>query len=195
MNATATTTPSASASDSAATRHDAATAKSAGTYSRLVAIASWPVVGWIGYVFLGSLPYKFTGHPDTQHIFSTIGDWLGGFLGTGIGDAFTRFGGVAVGSVELLTTLVLLAPIALWLLGKVLGRRVGPSRAALHTVGGAMAATIMAGAAFFHLASPLGVVVLHEGQSDGGSLFYAAVSILVLGTVLAAANGRLLPRR
>jgi hypothetical protein len=46
----------------------------------------------------------------------------------------------------------------------------------------------MTGAAFFHLATPLGIEVLHNGQSDGGSLFYAAVSILVLGLVLAAIN-------
>ena len=175
-------------------RHDGTSGTTAGTYERVVAIASWPIVAWTSYVFLGSLPYKFTNHPDTQHIFETIGGWLGGFLGTGIGDAFARFGGYAVGSAELATTLVLLAPIALWLIGKALGRRVGPSRATLHAVGGAAAALIMAGAVFFHLASPLGVVVLHEGQSDGGSLFFAAASILVLGSVLAVANGRLVGR-
>jgi len=38
----------------------------------------------------------------------------------------------------------------------------------------------MSGAVFFHLATPLGIEVLHNGVSDGGSLFYAAVSILVL---------------
>ncbi len=46
----------------------------------------------------------------------------------------------------------------------------------------------MTGAAFFHLVTPLGIEVLHEGKSDGGSLFYAAVSILILGIVLAALN-------
>ena len=46
----------------------------------------------------------------------------------------------------------------------------------------------MAGAVFFHLFTPLGIEVLHEGQSDGGSLFYAAVSILVLGIVLFLIN-------
>ena len=51
-----------------------------------------------------------------------------------------------------------------------------------------MASAVMAGAVFFHLASPLGVEVLHEGQSDGGSLFYAALSILILGLVLFAIN-------
>ena len=50
--------------------------------------------------------------------------------------------------------------------------------------GGLMASAVMAGAVFFHLVSPLGIEVLHNGESDGGSLFYAAVSILVLGFVL-----------
>jgi hypothetical protein len=51
-----------------------------------------------------------------------------------------------------------------------------------------MASAVMAGAVFFHLFTPLGIEVLHEGQSDGGSLFYAAVSILVLGIVLFLIN-------
>ena len=162
--------------------------------SRLAAVASWPIAAWTGYVFLGSLPYKFTGHPDTQHIFATIGDWLGGFLGGGVGAAFARFGAYGVGSLELVTSLALLAPIALWLVGKAVGRRVGPSRAALHAAAGLAASALMLGAMFFHLASPLGVVVLHEGQSDGGSLFFAATSIAVLGLVLFAINRRAIER-
>jgi len=31
-----------------------------------------PMAAWLAMVFLGSLPYKFTNHPDTQHIFGTI---------------------------------------------------------------------------------------------------------------------------
>jgi len=46
----------------------------------------------------------------------------------------------------------------------------------------------MAGAVFFHLFTPLGIEVLHQGKSDGGSLFYAAVSILVLGIVMVIIN-------
>lgn len=42
----------------------------------------------------------------------------------------------------------------------------------------------MAGTVFFHLFTPLGIEVLHEGKSDGGTLFYSAVSILILGAVL-----------
>lgn len=151
-------------------------------------IASWAIALWMCYVFLGSLPYKFTSHPDTQHIFSTIGNWIGGFLGTGIGDLFTRFGAFAVGGFELLTSIVLLLPALLWVVSKLSGSFFGITRRRFHMIGGLMASAVMAGAVFFHLASPLGVEVLHNGQSDGGSLFYAATSILVLGIVLFAIN-------
>ena len=39
-------------------------------------IISWIIALWAAKVFLFSLPYKFSGHPDTQHIFGTIGEWL-----------------------------------------------------------------------------------------------------------------------
>ena len=52
-----------------------------------------------------------------------------------------------------------------------------------------LSAGVMAGAMFFHLVTPLGIEVLHNGVSDGGSLFYAAVSIFVLGLTSAALNG------
>jgi len=57
-----------------------------------------------------------------------------------------------------------------------------------YVVGGLLSSAIMSGAAFFHLVTPLGVEVLHQGKSDGGSLFYAAVSILLLGLLLAFIN-------
>ena len=171
------------------------------------ALLSWPIVGWMCFVFLGSLPYKFSGHPDTQHIFGTIGDWIGGFFGTGIGSLFRDVGPYLVGGFELLTSLILLAPLPLWLLWKARsgkrpdgdrtpgtngqgggGTRFGDTRRRLHALGGLMGSAVMSGAVFFHLVSPLGVEVLHEGESDGGSLFYAAVSILVLGVVLFALN-------
>lgn len=152
------------------------------------AAISWPIVLWMCYVFLGSLPYKFTKHPDTQHIFGTIGDWLGTFLGSGIGNLFKEFGSYVIGGFELLTALVLLLPALLWVISRLNGSFFGVTRRRFHMIGGLMASAVMAGAVFFHLVSPLGIEVLHEGQSDGGSLFYAAVSILILGLVLFALN-------
>lgn len=155
---------------------------------KAIAIASWAIVAWICYIFLGSLPYKFTLHPDTQHIFNTIGDWLGTFLGTSVGSLFSQFGSYVVGSVELLTSLVLLAPILLWLKSLATKQAFGNARIRCHQIGGLMASLVMSGAVFFHLATPLGVEVLHQGKSDGGSLFKAAVSILILGIVLFVIN-------
>lgn len=163
-------------------RHSKSVCDSVMKYLRPV--LSWLAVLWMCYVFLSSLPYKFTRHPDTQHIFGTIGDWLGTFLGTGIGSAFREFGAYVIGSFELLTSIVLLLPALLWVISKLNGSFFGVTRRRFHMIGGLMASAVMAGAVFFHLVSPLGIEVQHNGQNDGGSLFYAAVSILVLGIVL-----------
>ena len=157
---------------------------------RVLPIFSWIVVAWVSKVFLLSLPYKFTLHPDTQHIFGTIGAWMSGLIGDTIGTLFANYGSYAVGSVELITTLILLSPLVFWVLKKTKLLQCVPSRSLMHAIGGLMAAGVMGGAAFFHLFTPLGIEVIHEGQSDGGSLFYAAVSILVLGFVLFITNYR-----
>ncbi|MFK7994224.1 MAG: hypothetical protein AB8B87_08800 [Granulosicoccus sp.] len=155
---------------------------------QLRAIISWPIVLWICYIFLGSLPYKFTSHPDTQHIFGTIGDWIGTFAGAGPGNLFKEFGAFATGGVELLTCIILLLPALLWIVSKMTKSFFGITRRRFHVIGGLMASVVMAGAVFFHLFSPLGIKVLHNGESDGGSLFYAATSILILGLVLVVIN-------
>lgn len=157
-------------------------------HSPIVSVLSWAIVLWILYVFLSSLPYKFTLHPDTQHIFGTIGAWLGGFLGDGIGNAFSAYGSYAVGGFELLTALVLVVPAISWVVTIATRGDMGRGRGFWHAIGGLMATGVMCGAVFFHLFTPLGIEVLHNGQSDGGSLFKAAVSILVLGLVLFVLN-------
>ena len=152
------------------------------------AAVSWAIALWACYVFLASLPYKFTRHPDTQHIFGTIGAWLEGVLGRAVGRWFADFGPFVVGGFELLTSIVLLLPALLWVVAKIRAAENAGARAKCHCIGGLMAAAVMSGAVFFHLFTPLGVEVLHQGQSDGGSLFYAAVSILALGLVMFALN-------
>lgn len=152
------------------------------------AVVSWLIAAWMCYIFLASLPYKFTKHPDTQHIFGTIGDWLGTFLGSAIGNLFKEFGSYVIGGFELLTSIVLLLPALLWVISRLNGSFFGITRRRFHMFGGLMASAVMAGAVFFHLVSPLGIEVLHQGESDGGSLFYAAVSILILGLVMFAIN-------
>ena len=154
----------------------------------VIAVISWLMVLWMCKVFLFSLPYKFTGHPDTQYIFGTIGAWMSGILGNAIGDLFTNIGAIGVGTFELLTSIVLLLPALLWILAKAGIGKATDQRAKFHRIGGAMAAMVMAGAVFFHLFTPLGIEVLHQGKSDGGSLFYAAVSILVCGVIMFVIN-------
>ena len=161
--------------------------------NRIIAIVSWAMAIWACYIFLGSLPYKFTNHPDTQHIFGTIGTWMSDVFSQGLGSLFTSVGPYGVGAFELATSIVLLLPAILWVLPKI---GIGEARsvcAKYHSIGGAMAAVVMAGAVFFHLFTPLGIEVLHQGKSDGGSLFYSAVSILIFGIILFVMNRKLEP--
>ena len=157
---------------------------------RVLPIFSWVVVLWVAKVFVLSLPYKFTLHPDTQHIFGTIGVWMQGLFGNPIGTLFANYGSYVVGTVELITSIVLLIPALFWVLKKIGLLSCTPSRSLMHAIGGLMAFGVMTGAAFFHLFTPLGIEVIHEGQSDGGSLFFAAVSIVILGFILFVTNYR-----
>lgn len=161
------------------------------TKKRIYVVASWLIVLWISKVFLTSIPYKFTAHSDTVHIFSTIGAWMSNTLSSGLGNIFSKYEAIVVGSAELITSLVLLSPLVFLLKEKITGRNNSAIRAKLHAVGGLVASGIMAGAVFFHLYTPLGVEVLHEGKSDGGSLFMAAFSIVILGFVLFIVNCKL----
>ncbi|MFT6985576.1 MAG: hypothetical protein ACJAT7_001386 [Psychromonas sp.] len=153
-------------------------------------VVSWLIVLWVSKVFLFSLPHKFSLHPDTQHIFGIIGQWMTGILTVDIGTWFSNYGSYAVGSFELIVSMILLLPALLWLLTKVnLLRRV-PNQFLMHAAGGLLAVFVMSGAVFFHLLTPLGIEVVHEGQSDHGSLFYAATSIVFLGLILFVINIR-----
>ena len=111
-----------------------------------------------------------------------------GIFGEGIGNGFIQYGAYAVGTVELITTIILLSPAVFWILKRTNVMSSVPSQHLIHAFGGIMASGVMAGAVFFHLFTPLGIEVIHEGKSDHGSLFYAAVSILVLGGGLFVMN-------
>jgi uncharacterized membrane protein YphA (DoxX/SURF4 family) len=102
-------------------------------------------------ILLQTLHFKFSGHPDAIHIFSTIGM-----------EPWGRFG---VGIVELITGILFFLP-KYW------------KFAAISTFG------LMVGAIGFHLFTPLGIVVSHGGQSDGGKLFAMAVVALLFSAIL-----------
>ncbi len=149
-------------------------------------ILSWICVAVITFVFLSSIPYKFSGAPETQHIFSTIGLWLAGFLGETVGTLFSQFGAYVIGSFELLTSILLLLPILFLLFKRKKSGQAGSgsTRRSLHAVGGLAASALMGGAVFFHLFSKLGINV----NNDNGSLFYSAVLVFFLGILLFLLN-------
>src|SRR3954452_2961600 len=100
----------------------------------------WLLAGWIAYIYLWYLQYKFLGHPGSVDLFTTLTDWLG-FHGH---EKAMRIG---TGTAEVAASILLLIP-------------------ATQVVGGAAAIAIMTGAIFFHLVSPLGI----DPYSDGGHL-------------------------
>lgn len=125
---------------------------------------------FIAFVFLQSLPFKFSNSLETQHIFSTLGDWSG-IVWFGI------YGGYLIGIVELIASLLLIAPLLVSL------RRKNTSHLLmkLHSVGALLALGIMTGAIYFHLFTPLGIIMPHfdpltglQIGDDSGILFMMA---------------------
>jgi len=118
---------------------------------------------YICFVFLQSLFFKFAGSEETVIIFATIGAWMSGisFLEP-IAGAFTRYGGYAVGAVELVASVLLLIPRT-------------------RAWGALIGIVVISGAIFFHLFTPLGVVRVVDaaGNTDGGVLFYMACGVWV----------------
>lgn len=162
-----------------------------GKGSMTVAGISWIIALWTLFVFVPTLPLKFSLTPMTQTIFGKVGTWTSGVFGSGIGDAFAAKGSYVIGSYELLTSIVLIIPAIAWVFSKPSGGSDGRGRAVWYALGGLMATAVIIGAAFFHLFTPLGTTVaFDDGTTDGGSLFKMAVSIAILGVVLFILNRR-----
>lgn len=122
----------------------------------------------IAFVFLQSLPFKFTNSLETQHIFGTLGEW------SGI-DWFGSYGGYMVGAAELIAAILLFT--------------------SLRALGALLALGIMSGAIFFHLFTPLGIVMPHfdpetalQIGDDSGILFMMACATWVCALVLVLAD-------
>ena len=118
------------------------------------AILLWALSAYIAAVFVQSLFFKFTGAPESIYIFSTLRDW------SGIG-LFEPAGRWIIGLSELTASILLFVPRA-------------------RIFGAALAIGIMTGAIFFHLFSPIGVVIL----GDGGELFTLACGVWISGWVI-----------
>jgi len=110
---------------------------------------AWALAAFIAYIFIYYLQFKFTGHPGSVELFTTLTDWLG-FHGH---EKFMRIG---TGSAELVAAILLFTP---W----------------TQVVGAAMALAIMTGAIFFHVVSPLGI----DPYDDGGVLFKEACAVWI----------------
>jgi len=125
----------------------------------------WLPVILIVVILGGSLPFKFSGAAQTDHIFDVVGQFLGL-------DFFRTSGGFIIGGAELIAVILVLLP-------------------KMRGIGGLLTVGIMSGAIFFHLASPLGVTVqwMENGQpQEDGTLFYMAIVALVSGLYLFVRN-------
>ena len=121
---------------------------------------AWALAAFIAYIFIYYLQFKFTGHPGSVDLFTTLTDWLG-FHG------HEKFMRVGTGAMELIASALLFIP-------------------ATQVVGAVLALGIMSGAIFFHLASPLGV----DPYGDGGVLFKEACAVWLSSLVILAIRRR-----
>ncbi|MEL7535557.1 MAG: hypothetical protein AAFZ58_12035 [Pseudomonadota bacterium] len=118
----------------------------------------WVLVLIPVFVFLQSLPFKFTGAQETIHIFTTLGAWFDSIGLSAIAQPFANYGAYGVGTVELIASILLLVPTT-------------------RHWGALLGFGVLTGAIFFHLATPLGVFVKFPGAPEGGDplLFIMAV--------------------
>ena len=131
-------------------------------------IATWVLIAWASFVFLQSLFFKFQGHEETQIIFGTISAWMSGIgLLAWAAPLFNSIGGYAIGTAELIAVILLWMPKT-------------------RTSGAVLGLTVISGAIFFHLFTPLGVnrVINEAGDTDGGVLFYMACSVWICCALL-----------
>lgn len=118
-------------------------------------------------VFLDSLRYKFTDHPNTQEIFGRLDGWAGSFNAGGLFGHTGLFSQYTIGTAELFAS-------ALLILG------LFPRFERLGALGALIGFAVMSGAVSFHLFTPLGI----DPNNDGGGLFAAAVTIWITSVVL-----------
>lgn len=118
-------------------------------------------------VFLDSLRYKFTDHPNTQEIFGRLDGWAGSLGLPGLFGHTGLFSQYVIGSAELVASTLLIVGLI-------------PGLKRLQILGAAVGFAVMSGAVNFHLWTPLGI----DPNHDGGGLFVAAVTLWVLTAAL-----------
>ncbi len=100
----------------------------------------------VSLVFLDSLRFKFTNHPNTQAIFGKLDEWAASFGAEGLFDQTGLFSQHLIGVAELITSALLLAGIF-------------PALRRLQALGALLGIAVMTGAINFHLWTPLGIKI------------------------------------
>lgn len=118
-------------------------------------------------VFLDSLRFKFTDHPNTQEIFGRLDAWAASLGAAGLFGHTGLFSQYVIGSAELVASSLLIVGLI-------------PRFARLNALGALVAFAVMSGAVSFHLFTPLGI----DPNNDGGGLFAAACTIWVSAIAL-----------
>lgn len=113
-------------------------------------------------VFLDSLRFKFTNHPNTQEIFGRLNEWAASFGAEGLFAQTGLFSQYTIGVAELIASACLLIGVL--------------SRFhRLQGFGALLGLAVMTGAISFHLFTPLGI----DPNNDGGGLFVMACVVWV----------------
>ena len=119
-------------------------------------------------IFLDSLRFKFTNHPNTQVIFGKLDAWAASLGVPGLFSTTGLFSQYIIGSAELVAVILLVVGIH-------------PKFRRLQGFGALLALAIMTAAISFHLFTPLGI----DPNNDGGGLFVAAVAVWTGALVMA----------
>ena len=136
---------------------------------RLLGLLPHGLALFMSAVFLDSLRFKFTDHPNTQEIFGRLDGWAASLGLPGLFGHTGLFSQYVIGSIELLASVLLLLGVL-------------PRLRHLQAAGALAGLLVMAGAVSFHLFTPLGV----DPNSDGGGLFVAACINLGAAALLLA---------
>lgn len=134
---------------------------------RILRYAPAGISAFAALVFLDSLRFKFTDHPNTQEIFGRLDGWAGTLGLPGLFGHTGLFSQYVIGTAELAASSLLLIGLL-------------PGLQRLNAIGALIGFAVMTGAVSFHLFTPLGI----DPNNDGGGLFAAACTIWVTSIVL-----------
>jgi len=135
--------------------------------NRILRYAPAGISAFAALVFLDSLRFKFTDHPNTQEIFGRLDGWAGTLGLPGLFGHTGLFSQYVIGTAELFASTLLIVGLL-------------PGLQRLNAIGALIGFAVMSGAVSFHLFTPLGV----DPNNDGGGLFAAACTIWVTAIVL-----------